>query len=347
LVKTFEDKVSNFLGIKQENFHTIASCSDAIFAIFKVLELKKGSKVIIPSISFPAVPSAIIDAGLEPVIIDIDFSSGNICFEELKKIYTKDCSALFLLDYGGIPVNIEKAREIVGKDCKILLDAAPSFGTFIENNFSGSNADFVCWSFDAMKLIPCGEGGGIYFQDLNLLEKFKEYCYLGLPASSKSGIDSAKKEKSSMWWEYQLNVPGRRSIFTNVNAAIGIPEIDKVHQKLQKRRETRKKYEEAIDIIDYLSFINQNENGVEYSNYFFTILTTERDELAHYLMKNDIYTTFRYFPIHKINLFKQNSLICSNAEKFSNMALNIPIHENLKKNEIDHIIMSIQNFKEK
>ena len=149
LVQDFEKKVTAFLGIPHENFHTISSCSDAIFACIRVFSFPKNSKIIIPTNSFPAIPSAIIEAGHEPVIIDLDLSTGNISLDALikaKKKY-KDIKAIFITDYGGIPNDIKKIKDLMNSDCKILVDAAGSLGTFIENKFSGYGADFVCRSY--------------------------------------------------------------------------------------------------------------------------------------------------------------------------------------------------------
>ncbi len=342
-VKQFEELFSEFLKVERTHIHTLASCSDAIFIGLKAFNLPKGSEVIIPSISFPAVPSSIIEAGLNLKVIDIDPLTGNICLESLKQNYNSNCSAVFLTDYGGIPVDVLKVREIVGDDCYILLDGAASLGTFCDGKFSGSEADFVCWSFDAMKLLVCGEGGAAYFKNLDILESFKEHSYLGLPSNEKSGMDRSDANEE-VWWEYQLSVTGRRSVFTNINAAIGLPKLKVLDKKLKRRRDIRDFYVESLGKIDGFSFLEQELASTLYSNYFCTVITAKRNELAHFLKNQNIYTTFRYFPIHKIEIFKEFCRDCGNADKFSETALNIPIHDCLTDQDVEYIVNTISSF---
>ena len=283
LVLNFEHKISSFLGIKKENFHTISSCSDAIFAIMQVSDFEKESKIIIPSNSFPAVPSGIIEAGYIPIVVDINIKTGNICESALKKAFNlnNNIKGIFITDYGGIPNNLKRIKKIIGNNCKIYLDAAASLGTFIDKNFSGKDADFACWSFDAMKLLVCGEGGGVYIKDKNLMNKFKSYTYLGLSPSEKSGIDKAKENAN--WWEYELSVPGRRSIFTNINAAIGFPQIEMLDKKIEKRNKIRSMYNKSFINYEQIKFIEPDIECSKFSNYFYTILVPNRDNFARFL----------------------------------------------------------------
>lgn len=342
LANRFEAETCEYLGIQRDNFHTLASCTDAIFASLRVFNLPVGSRVVLPSNSFPAVPSAIIEAGLEPMIIDINPSSGNICLNELQKHYSSSCSAVFITDYGGIPNDIDAIRKIVGSNSVILVDAAPSLGTFVGGKFSGEGADFCCWSFDAMKLLTCGEGGGAYIKDAEIMERFREYTYLGLSASEKSGLDRSKD--GEVWWEYNIKSPGCRSVFTNINAAIGLPQIEKLEKRISRRQKIRSIYIDEFKNLDGLSFIEQSDQAVRYSNYFFTVTTDHRDELAIFLKNNGVYSTFRYYPLHRMPIFQRYAMVCGNCETFSDRSLNIPIHDSLSDDDVNNIVFQVKSF---
>jgi dTDP-4-amino-4,6-dideoxygalactose transaminase len=214
-------------------------------------------------------------------------------------------------------------------------------GTWIDGIACGTQGDFGCWSFDAMKLLTCGEGGAIYVADNEKMIHAKEYFYLGLPVQTKSGID--RQANDGRWWEYQLNCPGRRSIFTNINAAIGLPQFDTLADALQRRSEIRAHYCKVLDGVG-VDYLRQDDARVKYSNYFFTVATSKRDELAAFLKNESIYSTFRYYPLHKINLFSSYSGSCPNAERFSNNALNIPIHQALSDADVEHIGEALRRF---
>jgi dTDP-4-amino-4,6-dideoxygalactose transaminase len=341
VVSEFERRLAESLKTESSKVHTIACCTDAIFGAFEVLGIDPGREVIVPSISFPAVGSAILAAGLIPRIVDIDIRSGNIDLNRVVEALSSRTAAIFVTHYGGIPVDIKHLRELVGANLFIIEDAACALGTYINGVACGTEGDFGCWSFDAMKLLTCGEGGALYVADSERMTHAKEYFYLGLPAQAKSGIDRQAIDKR--WWEYQLNTPGRRSIFTNINAAIGLPQFDTLTVALERRKAIREHYCAVLDQVaaDYL---HQDENHVVYSNYFFTVITERRDELASFLKNSQIYSSFRYYPLHLIDLFKPYSEECKTAAVFSNTALNIPIHQSLSDLDVAHIADTLSQF---
>jgi dTDP-4-amino-4,6-dideoxygalactose transaminase len=340
-VDEFEKQFASALNVSRSNIHTIASCSDAIFGVFNICNFNEGSEVIIPSISFPAIGSAILAAKLTPKIVDIDIETGNISLDQLDNFLSKKTVAIFITHYGGIPVDVKKLRDIVGPNIMIFEDAACAFGTVKDSSSCGTEGDFACWSFDSMKLLTCGEGGGFYFKNEELLIKAKEFFYLGLPAQAKSGIDRQATE--SRWWEYQLNTPGRRSVFTNINAAIGLPQFKDLKSTLARRAEIRSFYSNVLDKLN-VNYLRQDDKNVSYANYFFTLIDGRRDELASYLKEHNVYTTFRYYPLHAIKIFSNFSEECKRANLFSETALNIPIHQGLNDLEINKIGSLLENF---
>ncbi|MES2888583.1 MAG: aminotransferase class I/II-fold pyridoxal phosphate-dependent enzyme [Pseudomonadota bacterium] len=342
LVKDFEKNLAEFFRIQNDQIHTIASCTDALFGVFPILQLEPGSEVLVSSVSFPAVGSAIVDAGLQPKIIDIDLATGNVSLEAVAKHLSPRTSAVFITHYGGIPVDVPQLRRVVGSDVRIIEDAACALGTFVGGQACGTLGDYGTWSFDAMKLLTCGEGGGLFIPNAAEMERAKEYFYLGLPSQVKSGID--RQATDSRWWEYQLNLPGRRSLFTNVNAAIGLPQFGDLSKSLQRRCFIREQYCQAIDSLQGIGYLDQSDPQVDYANYFFTVVTDRRDALAMHLKNDGIYTTFRYYPLHLIDIFKKYDMGCENASTFSDTALNLPIHQNLTDEGIDRICQSLKRF---
>ncbi len=339
----FLQELASFIKCDTQHLHTIASCSDAIFAVFRVFDWPKGAKVIIPSISFPAVGSAVLEYGLTPVIVDIDITTGNIAIDALRQHYSSDVAAIFVTDYGGVPCDVAAIREMVGDDTLIFQDVAAALGTFVDGEFSGRQADFCCWSFDAMKLVTCGEGGGAYFKDPARTTRFKEHTYLGFGDSATSGLNRAGSGTGT-WWEYNPVCPGSRSIFTDVNAAIGLPSLRAAEQALSVRAEVRTRYVETIDQLSGLDYLRQDQANIRYANYFFTVKSQRRNQLATFLKNAGIYSTFRYHPLHNMDLFKSYAEDCSNADLFSGSMLNIPMHQSLSEDDVEYICSKLIEF---
>lgn len=338
LVSDFESQFSAFLGANREEIVTMSCCSDAIFGILPIIKKRsQRRKVLVPSISFPAVGSSVVEAGLDLVIIDVEGSTGNVSLDSVREHLDEDVLAIFITHYGGNPVDVLGLREIIGPNVFILEDSACALGSVLESGEAvGMHGDFSCWSFDAMKLLVAGEGGGAWIPSQEIRTEFKESLYLGLPASEKSGLDKAGD--STEWWSYDLKCFGRRSVFTDVNAAIALPQFSLLEGKLARRSWIRSQYISSLEFNNNVDFAKQS--GCEtYSNYFFTLLCDTRNHLACNLKDKGVYSTFRYYPLHKINLFAMNSTIgdIRGSQSFADRALNIPIHDGLSDADVAYI----------
>ena len=341
MVRIFEKHLASYL--EDLNIHTIASASNGIDGVYDIFNLKRGDEIIIPTNSFPVIASSAKLRGLKVVIVDVNSFTGNICMNSLEKAITKKTKAVFITHYGGIPVDVEKIRALISDEVLIFEDSACALGTKINGISCGIGGDFSVWSFDAMKLVVCGEGGAMHFRSSEMLNRAKEYFYLGLPSKSKSGLDSAKDGKN--WWEYDLSLLGIRSIFTNINAAIGMPQILDIDNKLIRKREIAVKYDDELkeEFTNHRSHYLSSD--IEYSNYFYTIQTDKRDLLAHYLLEKGIYSSLRYSPLHKMKLFHNDSrLTYKGADSFFSRSLNIPIHSSLNNAEVEKVIKSLNEF---
>ena len=341
LVKTFEAEFARFFG--SQNIHTIASASNGIDGVFDIFPFQRGDEIIIPTNSFPVIASSAKLRGIKIKIADINKNSGNICLESLQDLLSSNTKAIFITHYGGVPVNVKELREIIGEDILVFEDSACALGTKTNGVSCGYDADFSVWSFDAMKLVVCGEGGAVHFRSREKLEEAKEYFYLGLPNKSKSGLDSAKD--GGVWWEYDLSRLGVRSIFTNINAAIGIPQILQINEKLDKKKELAGIFDDNLDQINIehrATFLN---DYTEYSNYFYTIQSDRRNDLAKYLLDNGVYSSLRYSPLHEMRLFEGDTLKqYPGAKHFFGKSLNIPVHSNLLNADVEKVISLIKKF---
>lgn len=346
--QVFEERFALFQGLQRHNIHTVSCATDSIFAILAVLKQRGTSGTIVaPTISFPAVGSAILAAGFNLELCDVEVQTAQICMKSLDKIKQKysDICAVFITHYGGSAVKVSDIRAMFGDAVLILEDSACALGSFDRMGKAvGEEGDFSCWSFDAMKLLVCGEGAAVHIRDPDLLNDFREYSYLGLPNKQKSGIDSASEVER--WWEYQLNSLGVRSVFTDINAAIGLSQITKLDAKLERKRQIAAFYDEIIADLKHVTS-QAPENVSQSSVYFYTVRSDKRDSLAAFLKESGIYSTFRYFPLNMIGKFG-----FSDREDFPNTKLvastylNIPVHDALSDNDVEKIGKALRRFDE-
>jgi dTDP-4-amino-4,6-dideoxygalactose transaminase len=344
-VKDFETGFAKSLKTNNKHFLSTSSCTEAIFLASDLFNFSSKDEIIVPSISFPSVGSSIMSKGAKIVFCDVDKYSLNVRAKDIKSKITINTKAVFLTHFGGVPCDMDPIVEL----CKehnifIIEDSACAVKSFYKGKACGTIGDMGMWSFDAMKTLSTADGGMMYIKDLKLRIEAEEKLYLGLPQKQKSGIDSST-ESGNTWWEFEMNHPGRRAIMNNVTAAMGCAQLKKLDSFISRRKEIYDVYHDKLSKLDWLTVppIEKFDNVSSY--YFFWIQTKKRNELAKYLLDNNVYTTFRYWPLHKINMFKDYvDGDYPNSEYVSKVTLNLPLHQSLSNEDVNKIIKLITEF---
>ena len=322
------------------------NCATAIlYGSMKILNIKPGDEVLIPTVNFIGCANAIIDAGAKPVFCDVDLNTFNITPEEIERKMTKKTTALLLLHYGGNPVAFDEIKEVSG-DIKIIEDSCNTLFSKYKDKYCGTLGDIGCFSFDAMKILVTGDGGMMTFQDEEYYEKTLQYRYLGLVSKIKSGVDSLQEEKKT-WWEIELGCKSGRFISNDIISAIGLEQMKKVDNFISRRKVIWDIYKSELEGLDWLVLPPEPYENCTSSYFMFwlRIKNGQRDEFARYMIDNEIYVTFRYYPLHQINEYKEFSLPLKNAEEICDTTINIPIHQNLSDKDVNYIVDTIKNFR--
>ena len=307
-VKDFESKFATSLSSNSESFLSTTSCTEAIFLSAKLFNFSKSDEIIVPTISFPSVGSAVIESGAKIVFCDVDKHSLNVRAEDIQKAISNKTKAVYITHYGGIPCEMDEIIELCSQN-KILVieDSACAVRSFYKGKACGTIGDMGMWSFDAMKTLSTADGGMMYIKNTDKRIEAEESLYLGLPVKSKSGLDSSS-ENAANWWEFEMNRAGRRAIMNNVTAAMGLSQLNKLSTFIDKRKNIFEKYTRVLEGIGDIKLPPTPKFEHKSSYYFFWIQTKHRDELAKFLLDKGIYTTFRYWPLNKIKLFSDYAI---------------------------------------
>lgn len=344
-VLKFEAGFANVLKTDPKYFTSTNSCTEALFLAAKLYDFNPNDEIIAPSISFGAVGNCVVDCGATLVLCDVDKHTLNATAEHISKKITSKTKAVIITHYGGMTCEMDEIVALCNEKNIILIeDSACCPVSFYKGKAAGTIGDMGMWSFDAMKIICTGDGGMIYIKDEELKENLKEQIYLGLPNRQKSGIDSYKGGNST-WWEYQITRPGRRSIMNNIAGALGLVQLDSLAGKIARRREIHETYVEAFKDLNWLTLPPEIPSYMESSYYFFWVQLEERDRFANYLKERNIYSTFRYYPLHRVTYFNLEDADCPNSDYAADRTLCIPLHSSLSDADVTHIIESVQSFK--
>ena len=350
-IKNFSSKVITdnyqsvaFTTTTPSNFIATTCCTEGIFQIMDLLDIKKGDEVILPSISFVGVANAIMYKKAKPVFCDVDKHTLNPTVKHIEEKITSKTKAVIVIHYAGVPCDIENISKLCKeKNIKLIEDNANSPFSRFNVKSTGTFGDIGLWSFDSMKQLVMGDGGMIYCKNPNDKEKLDKLTYLGL--ETKSGFSNSVDNK---WWEFNVSSPSRRSITNDIQAAMGIEQLKKIDSQITKRKLIHDTYSNELKSLNWLDVPLNLPIGITSSYYMYHIQlknSKDRDKLAKYLKQNKIYNSFRYYPLHWVKYFKLNKINLPNTEYAANNTLCIPLHQGLKQDDVSYIIETIKKFK--
>ncbi len=337
----FTELMSKKIDVSRGNVETVNSCTEGLFQIMRLLNLEKDDEVIIPSIHFIGAVNAIESVGCKPVFCDVDERTLNPNVNHIKDKITDRTKAIMILHYGGNPCDMDGIVEIcTNNELKLIEDNANSPFSKYKGINTGTIGDFGAWSFDSMKQVVMGDGGLVYIKDKTLVQKFIYETYLGLKSSS--GFSNSIDTK---WWEFDIDCPARRSIINDIQGAMGVEQLKKIDGFISRRKEIHDTYSEQLNDLEWLTLPKDINGDCESSYYMYHVQTDTRDRFAKYLKDNGVYTTFRYYPLHLVEYYRDDYVILPNTEQLSKTTLCIPLHQSLSDTDVEYVIKTIRNYK--
>lgn len=345
--KINDEFVSGFAShINSDPSHIFTSncCSEGLFSSMHAFDIGEGDEVIMPTISFVGAGNAVLHSGAKLVLCDVDRRTLNATAAEIEKKITNKTKAVMIIHYGGVPCEMDEIVKLCeDRGLKLIEDSACSVASTYKGIACGTFGDMGMWSFDAMKILVCGDGSCLYFKDTELKEKMEKWLYFGL--ESKSGYTNSVDKK---WWEFDVSSYGHRAIMNDITAAMACEQLKKLPSFIARRKEIHEAYSSMLGGLTWLDIPEKLPEYCTSSYYFYHIQLKngERDMLAKFLRENDIYTTFRYYPLHRVKHYAIEGSY-ENADFASDNTLCLPIHQSLSNDEVNYIAEKIIEYGKK
>ena len=361
-VKLFERKVAKLFGKKHGVM--VNSGSSANLLALASLELKKGSEVITPILTFSTTVSPILQLNLVPVFTDIDTNKFLISLKNIEKLITKKTKVIMAPNLLGNIADWKKLKMIAKKYNLILLeDSADTIGYKINNKINGNFSDIVTSSFYASHIITAaGFGGIVCFNDKKLFEIAKIMRGWGRQSAITDEKESYKVRFNNKInnhtydSKYFFTKNGYNFLPSEISAAFGLEQLSKLKSRLKKRKEN------FIFLINYLQKHHndhshlplQQENTDSAWLAFPMVLKLNkknlRNMLQHFLEKRNIQTRAIFSgnvtkqPFMKNEKYKLKKGISDNANLIMKNGILIGCHQLLKLNELKYMCSSITQF---
>lgn len=337
-VELFEDRYQE--KFRLPSFAMVDSGSNALFMAVKLLDLPPNSEIILPSFTWVSCAQAVLMAGHQPIFCDVDDITMNVTKALIERHITSKTGAIMVVHYAGLPVDMD---PIVGLGFPVIEDAAHAIDSIYKGLPCGAIGDVGIFSFDAVKNLTVGEGGGITSRDPQKIQRAKVLRYCGI---GKSGFDSAmaKAGENARWWEYDIAEPFIKMLPTNIAANIGLAQLVKIDALQDRRKKIWDYYQDQFKSLGSVETPVNAEVGDKHSYFTYCIKAPKRDELAHFLLGKGVYTTLRYHPLHLNRLYGQTSVQLKNSEHLNQVALSIPLHPRLSDGDVEKVVGSITAF---
>jgi len=327
-VQKFEEELSTFFG--RETI-CVNSGTAALQLALQATDIKRGDEVLVQSLTFLATFQAISAIGAIPIPCEVYENTFTIDLEDAKSKITTKTKAIIPVHYASNVGNLDDIYEFANKyNLRIIEDAAHAFGTKYKNRRIGSFGDIACFSFDGIKNITSGEGGGVVSNDAAVIQKIKNLRLLGVENDS----DNRYQNKRS--WDFDVVEQGWRFHMSNIMAAIGRSQLKKFDLFKAKRQLLAKHYVERLGKIDGLKIFDFNYDEVVPHIFVVRILRGDRDDIREKLQNEGIQTGIHYKPNHLLSFYKTNYTLPLTKKYYSEI-LTLPLHPDLSLENVDDV----------
>ena len=338
--KEFEDRISEFLNLKNRFVVTTNTGTSALHIALRVANIGPGDEVITPSFNYVADHQAIKMTGADVVMCDIEEDNLGMDYEKVEELITNKTKAIIPLHFAGIPCNQKKIFKMAEKyDLRVIEDAMHAFGTTIDGEKIGSYGDITCFSFDPVKIITSIDGGCVVVNTKEEAQRLQKLRLLGVDK------DTTERYKNKRSWDYDVISEGYRYHLTNIMASVGISQIKKINTFITNRQKICQEYNQAFKEIKGLKIPQTDFTNISPFIYSLRILNDQRDDLIKHLDMLEIDVGIHFIPVHKHKYFSNSRFgNMEITEQVVKEVLTLPLHSNMKINQIQRIIEGITGF---
>jgi perosamine synthetase len=319
----------------------VASGTAALDIAIAALKIKKGDEVILPSHTIISCILAITKSGATPVLIDSELTTWNMDVNLIEGKITKNTKAIMAVHVYGHPADMDKILELAKKyNLFVIEDAAQMLGQTYKEKPCGSFGDISTFSFYPNKQITTGEGGMCVVNDERLAERcrsFRNLCF----------NNNQRFVHYESGWNYRM---------TNMQAAVGVAQLEKLEVHVRKKREIAETYRK---MIKFNSFINMSLKYTSYSENIYWVVGIiisdnhkySAQEAMEYLTNQGIGVRPFFYPLELQPIFSDDAFSKGNRNlnsmKLYNQGFYIPSGLGITSNQISYVASKVNNMIEK
>lgn len=301
--KEFERRFAEKIGAK----HAIAvnSATAALHLALEAIGVGRGDEVLVPTMTFAATAEVVIHLGATPVLVDC--APDTLCIDpaQIEAKITPRTKAVMPVHFAGQPCDMDPILEVARRrGIKVIEDAAHALPTRYHGRLVGTIGDVTCFSFYANKTITTGEGGMLVTDDDALADRARIMSLHGISR------DAWKRFTAEGSWYYEVLHPGYKYNLTDLAAALGLVQLDRMEELWVRRRQCAQRYDEILaDVAEIVTPAVMPNVEHAWHLYFIQLrldrLKIDRNQFIDELKRRQIGTSVHYTPLHLHPLYRE------------------------------------------
>ncbi len=332
VVEEFERRFAALLGAR----HAIGvtSCTGGMHIALEALGVGRGDEVITTPMTFIATATAIVQAGAKPVFVDVERDTGNIDASLVEAAITPRTRAILPVHLFGQMCDMRALRAIADKHAlRLVEDCAHCVEGARDGVRPGQLSDAAAFSFFATKNLTCGEGGAVTVND--------EKLYFALRLLRHHGMDKTSVDRHREGYKHwDMPVFGWKYNMSNIEAAILLPQFERLAGKLARREALAGRYARGLEGIDGLIQVPARPASI-HARHLLPVLVENRDEVIAALRARGVETVVNYRPVHLTTYFSQTfghqAGRLPQAEWFGERCLSLPFYPTMDEKAVDYV----------
>lgn len=359
--KEFERQIKNYIG--SDGCACLNSATAAMELTLRLLGVGPGDEVITSAYTYTATASVINHVGASIVLVDTAKDSFEMDYDKLGDAITQNTKVIMPVDIAGKICDYDRIYGIINEKkfmfkprtklqsaigrITVIADSAHGFGAQRQGLKSGRFADFTSFSFHAVKNLTTAEGGAVVWKSIDGIDDewiYNQYMLASLHGQSK---DAFAKTKLGAW-EYDILYPAYKCNMTDINAAIGLKQLERYDVLLDRRREIIEKYDKAFldaGLMPLKHFDDESRSsGHLYLLRIPEFKAEDRNRLITKLAEQGIATNVHYKPLPMMTAYHTLGFDIKNypnAYAMYENEITLPLHTKLSDNEVDYVIGNV------
>ncbi len=327
----FEEAIAGYISNK--NVALTNSGTSALHISAILAGLKPGDEVVTTAMTCMATNEPFHNMGIKLNFADVDITTGNICPISVRSKITEKTKAIVVVHWAGQPVDLAQIHSIAKEfDLKVIEDAAHAFGSEYDGKRIGGHSDFVCFSFQAIKHLTCGDGGAIACKKESDADRARKIRWFGLD----------RKYKGPSRWSQDITESGYKYHMNNINASIGLNNLQDIDFIINSHIKNRESYDDNIS-NPKITKMDKPLNSLS-SSWIYSMLVDDRENFVNYMSNNGIGCDRVHVRNDFYTVFGGIRKELNNLNIFDKTLVNIPVGWWLSEDNVSHIIDTINKY---